>query len=66
MASVNRERLEALVRKAKALRTVWLLDREEHRAEQLAANVEVRKVGIESDSISAKQGPLESLADATV
>jgi hypothetical protein len=64
MAIVNREKMEALVRKAKTLRTIWLLEREEHRAEQLAANVEVRKVWIESDSIWATQGKSGSLASA--
>jgi len=65
MASVNRERADALVRKALALRTAWLLAREENRVEQLAANVEIRKVWIESDSIWAKQSPLELFAGVT-
>ena len=66
MAIVNRERMEALARKAKALRADWLLAREEHRAEQLAANVEVRRVWIESDPTWASQGQLGRFANAGV
>ena len=55
MASVNREKREALVRKADALRTDWLMAREEHLAEQLAANVEVRRVWIDSDPVRVGQ-----------
>jgi hypothetical protein len=51
LAVVNRETMEALVHKAKALRADWLLAREEHLAEQLAANVEIRRVWIEADPI---------------
>lgn len=58
MAVVNCEKMEALVRKTKALRTAWLLTREEDRAEQLAANVEVRRVWLESDSTWALQSQL--------
>lgn len=61
MASVNREREEALIRKAKDLRTAWILEREENRAKQLAANAEVRKVWGESDSIWVGQ---DELADS--
>lgn len=62
MAVVNREKMEALVRKAKALRTAWLLTREESRAEQLAANVEVRRVWQESDSTRSLQSQLGRFA----
>lgn len=58
MAVVNREKMEAPVRKAKALWTAWLLAREEGRAEQLAANAEVRRVWLESDTTWALQSQL--------
>lgn len=66
MASVNRERTEALVREANASRNVWLLAREEHRMEQLAANVEVRRVWIESEPTCAMQSRLERFANSAV
>jgi hypothetical protein len=66
MAIVNRERPEDLVLKAKALRTVWLLEREEHRVQQLAANVEVRRVWIESDPIWTDQDQSGRFANAGV
>jgi hypothetical protein len=58
MAIVNGEKMEALVRKAKALRTVWLQAREEHRMEQLAANVKVRRVWVEAAPTWARQSRL--------
>ena len=64
MPSMNCESLETVVRKAKALRTEWLLEREERRVKQLAANVEVRRVWIESDSTWATLNPLERFAIA--
>ena len=66
MAIVDCERMEELVHKAKALRTVWLLAREEQLAEQLAANVEIRRVWIESDSTWARQDLLDRFAIAAV
>jgi hypothetical protein len=66
MAIVNREGMETLVIKAKALRTIWLLAREERLAEQLAANVEVRREWMESDSTWASQDRLGRFANAAV
>ncbi len=66
MASVNRERMEALVREANTSRNVWLLAREEHRVEQLAANVEVRRAWIESEPAWARQSSLERFANSAV
>jgi hypothetical protein len=50
MTSIERENLEMLERKAKALRKVWLHEREERLALQLAENTEVRKRWRESDT----------------
>jgi len=66
MAIVNREKMESLVRKAKALRTDWLLAREKHLADQLAANVEVRREWMESDSSWVSQGQLGRFVIADV
>ncbi|HQR34948.1 MAG TPA: hypothetical protein PLK30_19585 [Blastocatellia bacterium] len=62
MASISCEGMETVVRKAKALRTAWLLEREERRVKQLDANVEVRRVWIDSDSMWATLNPLERFA----
>lgn len=64
MAVVDSERMEELVRKTKDLRTDWLLTREEHRVEQLAANVEVRRMWIESDPTWFEQSQLRRFAIA--
>ena len=66
MASVNREKRDALVRKADALRTDWLMLREEHLAEQLAANIEVRKVWIDSDPVRAGEVQEDKFASVKV
>jgi hypothetical protein len=50
MTSIERENLEMLERKAKVLRNVWLREREERQAIQLAKNTEVRKRWRESDA----------------
>jgi hypothetical protein len=50
MMSVERESLEMLERKAKALRKTWLREREERLAFQLAENTQVRKRWRESDA----------------
>jgi hypothetical protein len=49
MTDIERENLEMLERKAKALRKTWLREREERLALQLAENTEVRKRWRESD-----------------
>lgn len=58
MTIINRERKEAIVRKAKELRTEWLHKRKAHRDRQLAANVVVRKAWIDSDTASTRQDRL--------
>jgi len=45
--------LEKLARRAKALREVWLRERKQRLAIQLAANAELRRRSLESDSIAA-------------
>jgi hypothetical protein len=55
MTSIEREKLEMLTRKAKALREVWLREREERMALQQAANAEVRKRWMESESRSEER-----------
>lgn len=58
MANINHERKEAIVFKAKELRTEWLHSRKVHRARQLAANVAVRKAWIGSDTASTRHNQL--------
>lgn len=53
MTSVEHAKLEKLARKAKALREVWLRERKQRLAIQLAANAELRRRSLESDSIAA-------------
>jgi hypothetical protein len=53
MTSVEREKFEVLQRQAKLLREVWLRMREERRAGELAANAEVRRRWVESNSTAA-------------
>lgn len=55
MTSIERKKIEALARKARAVREVWLREREEGLAVQLAANVEVKRCWIESDTTGAGQ-----------
>jgi hypothetical protein len=55
MTSIDRERLKALARKAKALREE-LREREKRRAGQIAANAEARRGWIKSDTTEARQG----------
>jgi hypothetical protein len=50
MTNVEREYLEMLERKAKALRSAWLRERKEWQALQLAKNTEIRKRWRESDT----------------
>ena len=57
MTSVERKELEVLQRQAKALREVWLREREERRAIQLAANAEIRRCWVESNSTAATPPP---------
>ena len=50
MTSIEREKIEALARKAKAIRDIWLHEREEARAVQISANAEVRRGWRETDN----------------
>jgi hypothetical protein len=50
MTSKDREQFERLARMAEALQKVWLRERKERRAVQLAADAEIRRRWIESDS----------------
>lgn len=49
MTQIERERAEALARKANAIRNVWLREREEALTVQLSANAEIRKGWKDSD-----------------
>ena len=53
MTSAEREKLEVMTRRARALREVWLREREERRAGELAAKAEVRRRWVESNSTAA-------------
>jgi hypothetical protein len=50
MTSIEREKIEVLARKAKAIRDVWLREREEARTAQISANAELRKSWREFDT----------------
>jgi hypothetical protein len=50
MTSIEREKIEALARKAKAIRDVWLREREETRTAQISANAELRRGWREFDN----------------
>ncbi|MDQ3011917.1 MAG: hypothetical protein M3X11_14560 [Acidobacteriota bacterium] len=50
MTSIEREKMAAIAHKAKAIRDVWLREREEARAIQISANAEVRRGWRESDN----------------
>lgn len=54
MTSIERENIEALARKAKALRDVWLREREETLAVQTSANAELRRGWRDADNRGAK------------
>jgi hypothetical protein len=56
MTSAERENLEMLERKAKALRKAWLREREARQALQLAENTEIRKRWRESDAVTIPRG----------
>lgn len=51
MTNIERKKMEALGREAKAIRDVWLREREEARAAQISANAEVRREWKESDDL---------------
>lgn len=53
MTSIERENIEVLARKAKALRDVWLREREETLAVQTSANAELRRSWRESNNRGA-------------
>lgn len=49
MTSIEREKNEAMARKAKTIRDIWLREREEALAVQISANASIRKGWKESD-----------------
>ncbi len=49
MTSIEREKNEAMARKAKAIRDIWLREREEAMAAQISANASIRRGWKESD-----------------
>jgi len=55
MTNSEREQIEALARKSVTLREVWLRERQEMLAEQLAANNEVKKRWEQTDPIEIIQ-----------
>ncbi|MBS1810778.1 MAG: hypothetical protein JST84_21620 [Acidobacteria bacterium] len=55
MTSSERERIEALAQKSVTLREMWLRERQEVLAEQLAANAEMKKRWELSDPIEIIQ-----------
>lgn len=50
MTDIEREKVEAIARKSKGIRDVWMREREQARAVQISANAEVRKGWRESDN----------------
>lgn len=63
---IDIHRIAVHVVKAKPALTNWLLARKEHRAEQLAANVEVRKLWAEADLIKDRAGGLKRVNQLSV
>jgi hypothetical protein len=51
MTSLERENIEAMARKAKAIRDIWLRERETVQAGQVSANAEIRRGWRESDNL---------------
>ena len=54
MTSLDRKRLEMIVRKAREVREVWLRERKEQLEVRLAANAAVRRSWTESDTSGAR------------
>jgi hypothetical protein len=54
MASIDREHLARLARMAKALQKVWLREQKERQAMQSAADAEIRRRWVESDSVQSE------------
>src|ERR1051326_1419091 len=50
MTSIEREKMEAMARKAKVIRDVWLREREQARAVQITSNAEIRRGWREFDN----------------
>ena len=55
MTYTDRERLETASRKAREVREVWLRERKEQLEVKLAANAEVRKSWMDSDTSGARR-----------
>ena len=56
MTKIERERIAALASQSVLLREAWLRERQEVLAEQLAANIEIRKRWKQSDASEINQG----------
>jgi hypothetical protein len=54
MTSIDREHLVKLAHMAKALQKVWLREQKERRAMQSAADAEIRRRWVESDSMRSE------------
>jgi hypothetical protein len=54
MTSIDREHLARLARMAEALQKVWLREQKERRATQSAADAEIRRRWVESDSMQSE------------
>jgi hypothetical protein len=54
MTSIDRKHLARLARMAKALQKVWLREQKERRATQSAADAEIRRRWVESDSMQSE------------
>lgn len=55
MTSIDREQIKLQTRKAKDLANVWLRERKESLAKQLAANAEIKQRWLESNPIEVRQ-----------
>jgi hypothetical protein len=51
MTNIDRQHLVSLDRKAAALQKIWLRERDEQRMIEVAANAEIKRRWLESDSI---------------
>lgn len=66
LTSINRERVKAQTSKAKDLADVWLRERKEALARQLAANAEIKQRWLASNPIEISQQQCGYHASATV
>ncbi len=55
MTNINREQVKAMTRQAKDLMDVWVRERKEVLAEQLAANADIKQRWLASNPIEVSQ-----------